>query len=178
MELISRPREAHRRQCEFLFAPRRASPTDPGITRDSLRIGQCRRRAAGRLSSCARREQIRPDVAGLGSVKEGGDELVVTSDKDGLDSEFERELPDTPRAAPSRGPHDPRPRRRRHHCRVRLRLELHLHGPALPRVSAAAPAVLRRPADPRRCVAVGHGRGDGAARQSGGLGVRRRRIPV
>ena len=31
--------------------------------------------------------------------EEGGHELVVTSDKDGLDSEFERELPDAPPAA-------------------------------------------------------------------------------
>lgn len=31
--------------------------------------------------------------------EEGGHELVVTSDKDGLDSEFERERPDAPPAA-------------------------------------------------------------------------------
>jgi hypothetical protein len=36
---------------------------------------------------------------GYGFFEEGGHELVVTSDKDGLDSEFERELPDAPPAA-------------------------------------------------------------------------------
>ena len=41
-------------------------------------------------------------VGALGLRKffeEGGHELVVTSDRDGLESEFERELPDAPPAA-------------------------------------------------------------------------------
>jgi hypothetical protein len=43
-----------------------------------------------------------PNNPSLGLRKffeEGGHELVVTSDNDGLDSEFERELPDAPPAA-------------------------------------------------------------------------------
>ena len=47
MELIVRPREAHRRRCKFLLGPRLASLVDPGITRDSLKIEQCRRRRPG-----------------------------------------------------------------------------------------------------------------------------------
>jgi transcription regulator MmyB-like protein len=53
MDLIFRPWEAHRRQCEFLLGPRGGSLVDPGIARDSLKIGQCRQRPARWVTSCA-----------------------------------------------------------------------------------------------------------------------------
>jgi acetolactate synthase I/II/III large subunit len=71
-----------------------------------------------------------------------------------------------------RGPADAGSPRRRRHGHLRCGIALYLYGPALPGVSAAAAAVLRRPADARRRAAVGDGCRTGATGHSGRVGFR------
>jgi hypothetical protein len=85
-------RSAHRVPAEV---PPRQYPGDQELPRRHILADPIQGRLLARSNA-----GLCPGGAGLRKFfEEGGHELALTSDKDGPDSEFERELPDAPPAA-------------------------------------------------------------------------------